>query len=199
MTPEHLTVWRIIHCFNGCCCRNVPLAVKGELGLSWPSFYTTDETTPHTRDQTHTHTHTPLGWNDVSWGQRINRCSRPSLRRLCVSLCVSDVTLRPKTLQSTNIWSLLFMWLLSHESSDSLWRGVHQSGRGLAAPLHHFLLWLLWSFNYISLSSLLLCAAERRLFNGFILLSRSERSNNSLKDRTDVKYAENRTFNDKHG
>ena len=35
--------WWIIHNFNSCCCWNVPRAVKGELGLYWPSFYTTDK------------------------------------------------------------------------------------------------------------------------------------------------------------
>lgn len=36
-------MWWIIHYLNSCSCWNDPLAVKRELGLYWPSFYTTDK------------------------------------------------------------------------------------------------------------------------------------------------------------
>lgn len=40
--PSSELMWWIIHSFNSCSCWNILLSVKGELGLYWPSFYSTD-------------------------------------------------------------------------------------------------------------------------------------------------------------
>lgn len=63
-------MWWIIHKCNSCCCWNVVLAVKWELGLHWPSFYTSDTkpcNMPYWNECTHARTHTPT--TGIKWCQ----------------------------------------------------------------------------------------------------------------------------------
>lgn len=100
-------MWWIIHNFNSCCCWNVPLAVKGELGLYWPSFCTTDKcrkTTHHAhnynRARVQLYTQTAPGFKYVTAGWKMNRWINVHQFAICCpSLhCV--------------LWSLFSWWLM---------------------------------------------------------------------------------------